>query len=51
MFEREEDKEDVLLKGEGQFTITVKTATGDCTSQVMISTPAHHASQTSVVAE
>lgn len=50
-FEREDDKEDVLLKVKEQFSMTVKTTTRDCNSQVMISTPAPNASQTSLVAE
>lgn len=50
-FEREDDKEDVLLKVKEQFSITVKTTTRDCNSQVMISTAAPNASQTSLVAE
>jgi len=50
-FEKAEEKEDVLLEVKEQFSIPVNTTTGDCNSRVMISTPAHHVSQTPVVAE
>lgn len=36
-FEREDYKEGVLLKVKEQFSITVKTRTGDYNSQLMIS--------------